>query len=328
METTMRAVVHRQYGDPDVLALEEIPRPVPGEDEVLIRVHAAGVSIGDHHVVTGKPYLVRLSPFGGIPRPKNLVPGMAMAGRIEALGSKVTTFRIGDDVFGEADTGAFAEYAVVPVNRLALKPKNLSFEEAAAVPWAQSALQGLRDSGALQAGQHVLINGASGGVGTWAVQIAKAMGATVTAVCSTRNVETLRALGADHVIDYRTHDFVTGGPRYDVMFDLIGNRSLAECRSVLEKNGVYVACAGGESDWVGPIPRLIAGLLSFLFSSRRFKAFFATPNRADLESLKALVEADKAKPVIERRFSLSEAAAALAHVGGGGSRGQTVLHIA
>ena len=194
----MYAIVHRKYGTPDVLAYEEIERPVPGDEDVLVRVHAAGASIGDYMIVTGKPYLIRLSPFGGFPRPRNLVPGACMAGRVEAVGRKVTTFRPGDEVYGEAaPTGAFAEYFAVPAKLIAPKPSNLSFEEAAATPWGVNALQGLRDAGGLKAGQNVLINGASGGVGTWAVQIAKALGAHVTAVCSTRNVAMVRALGAE-----------------------------------------------------------------------------------------------------------------------------------
>jgi NADPH:quinone reductase-like Zn-dependent oxidoreductase len=248
----MQAILHRRYGTPDVLAFETIERPVPGDSDVLVRVQAAGANIGDHHVVTGRPYLIRLTPFGGLPHPRNLVPGATMAGRVEAVGSKVNAFRPGDEVFGQASNGAFAEYVVMPENRLAPKPSNVSFEEAAAVPWGVTALQALRDAGGLKAGQKVLINGASGGVGTWAVQIAKALGAHVTAVCSTRNIETSRTLGADEVIDYTAQDFVAGGARFDLMLDLVGNRSLSECRSVLTPKGVYVPCAGGEGDWVGP----------------------------------------------------------------------------
>jgi 2-desacetyl-2-hydroxyethyl bacteriochlorophyllide A dehydrogenase len=325
---TMQAIVHRQYGTPDVLALEELERPVPGEEDVLVRVHAAGVSVGDHHIITGKPYLIRLSPFGGLPRPRNRVPGSAMAGRVEAVGAKVTTFRPGDEVFGEAGSGAFAEYLVVPAKRLVPKPSNLSFEEAAAVPWAATALQGLRNAGGLKAGQRVLIHGASGGVGTWAVQIAKALGAQVTAVCSTRNVEKVRALGADEVLDYTREDFVQGGARFDVMLDLVGNRSLSDCRSVLTPQGTYVACSGGGGDWVGPLFRLAGLLFSSLFTSQKLKTFVMAPNRNDLLFLKELVEAGKARPVIERRHALREAAQALKHVGEGHSQGQTVIRVA
>jgi len=323
----MRAIVHRQYGTPDVLTFEEIERPVPGDDDALVRVHAAGASIGDHHVVTGKPYLIRLSPFGGMPRPRNLVPGTAMAGRIEAVGAKVTTLRTGDEVFGQAAAGAFAEYVIVPAKLLAPKPSNLSFEEAAAVPWAATALQGLR-AGGLKPGQRVLINGASGGVGTWAVQIAKALGAEVTAVCSTRNLESVRAIGADEVLDYTHQDFLKGGARFDVMFDLVGNRSLSDCRSVLTPQGAYVPCSGGGGDWIGPFLRIAGGLISSLFTGRKFKMFVTTPNRDDLLFLKDLVEAGKAKPVIERRYALSELSEALRHVGDGHAQGQSVIRIA
>jgi NADPH:quinone reductase-like Zn-dependent oxidoreductase len=324
---TMQAIVHRQYGTPDVLTFEAIERPVPGDDDVLVRVHAAGASVGDHHVVTGKPYLIRLSPFGGLPRPRNRVLGASMSGRVEAVGAKVTAFRPGDEVFGQAATGAFAEFLVMPAKLLAPKPSNLSFEEAAAVPWAATALQGLR-AGGLKAGQKVLINGASGGVGTWAVQIAKALGAEVTAVCSTRNVQMVRALGADEVLDYTAQDFVAGGARFDVMLDLVGNRSLSDCRSVLLPKGAYVACSGGGGDWVGPFTRVVGGLLSSLFTSRRFKMFVMAPNRDDLMFLKDLVEAGKARPVIERRYALSEVGEALRHVGEGRAQGQTVICVA
>jgi NADPH:quinone reductase-like Zn-dependent oxidoreductase len=328
LSRTMHAIVHRQYGAPDdVLAFETIERPVPGDDDVLVRVHAAGATVGDHHVVTGKPYLIRLSPFGGVPRPRNRVPGATMAGRVEAVGAKVTAFRAGDEVFGQAANGAFAEYLVMPAKLLALKPSNLSFEEAAAVPWAATALQGLR-AGGLKAGHKVLINGASGGVGTWAVQIAKAFGAEVTAVCSTRNVERMRALGADEVLDYTVQDFVAGGARFDVMLDLVGNRSLSDCRSVLTRKGAYVPCSGGGGDWVGPFIRVMGGLLASVFTSQRFRMFVMTPNRDDLLFLKELVEAGKARPVIERRYALSEVGEALRHVGEGRAQGQTVIRIA
>jgi NADPH:quinone reductase-like Zn-dependent oxidoreductase len=325
---TMQAIVHRNYGPPDVLTFETIARPVPDVDEVLIRVHAACATIGDHHVVTGKPYLIRLSPFGGLPRPKNRVPGALMAGRVEAVGADVTTVRPGDEVFGQAAAGAFAEYLVMPAKMVAPKPSNLTYEEAAGLPWAATALQGLRDAGGLKAGQKVLINGAAGGVGSWAVQIAKALGAEVTAVCSTRNVERVHALGADHVLDYNVEDFVAGGARFDVMLDLVGNRSLADCRGVLVPGGTYVPCAGGEGDWFGPLARIAGGLLSFLFGRRKFKMFVMTPKRDDLLFLKTLVEAGKARPVIEHRYALSEVSDALRHVGEGHTQGQAVIWIA
>jgi len=324
--TNMRAFVRRRYGTPEVLTFETLERPVPVGDEVLVRVHAAGVSIGDHLVVTGKPYVVRLSPHGGLLRPRRPVPGMALAGRVEAVGEKVTTVRPGDEVFGDAPAGAFAEYAIVPAGRLAPKPSNLSFEEAAATPWAVTPLQALRDAGALRAGQKVLINGASGGVGTWAVQIAKAFGAEVTAVCSARNVEMVRALGADAVVDYTKEDFVGGGRRFDLAFDAIGSRSLSDFRKVLQPSGSFVSCSGGSSSW-----RWLLGLaemsLTSLFTGQKLKAFIVSPRRADLLSLKALVEAGKAKPVIERRYAFRDAPAALRHVGERHTRGQVVIQV-
>ena len=321
---TMRAVVHSRYGTPDVLAFQEIERPVPREHEVLVRVHAAGASIGDHHVVTGKPYLIRLSPFGGLPRPRNRVPGTALAGRVEEVGARVTIFRPGDEVFGEARCGAFAEYAVIAADRLADKPINLSFEEAAATPWALTALQGLRDAGGLEAGQRVLINGASGGVGTWAVQIAKALGAEVTAVCSTRNIEMVRALGANHVIDYTREDFTSARP-FDLILDVVGNRSLADCRRALAPRGTYVACSARGGDWFGPLFRLAALHATSLVSRQRLKSIVVTPSRRDLLTIKQLVEAGSARPIIERRYPLSAVADALRHVGQGHAQGQTIV---
>src|SRR5882672_381393 len=323
----MHAIVRRKYWTPDVLAYEEIERPVPGDEDVLVQVHAAGASIGDYIIVTGKPYLIRLTLFGGVPRPRNPVPGACMAGRVEAVGAKVTTFCPGDEVFGQAVTGAFAEYLVVPAKLIALKPTSLSFEEAAAVPWAVAALQGLRDAGGLKAGQRLLINGASGGVGTWAVQIAKALGAHVTAVCSTRNVVMVRGLGADEVVDYTKHDFVDGGPRFDVFFDTVGNRSLSDCRSVLTREGAYVSCSGGDSGaaWLFELAAL---RLASMSTRQRLKALFTTPRRDDLLFRKRLVEVRELKPVIERRYPRSKVANALQHVGEGHSQGQTVIQIA
>ena len=243
------------------------------------------------------------------------------------MGAKVSTFRVGDEVFGQAAHGAFAEYVVVPAKQLALKPTNLSFEEAAAVPWGATALQGMRAAG-LKAGQRVLVNGASGGVGTWTVQIARAMGAHVTAVCSARNLEMVRALGADEVLDYAKDDFVKGGARFDVMMDLVGNRPLSECRSVLTPTGTYIPCSGGGGKWVGPMFRILGGLIGSLFSRQKFKTYVMVPNHDDLVFLKDLVEAGKAKPVIERSYPFRELGRALEHVGEGHARGQIVTRIA
>lgn len=324
----MKAITHRRYGEPDVLTLEQLPRPVPGPDEVLVRVMAAGASIGDHHIITGKPYLIRATPYGGLPRPRNLVPGSAMAGQIAAVGQNVTTFKVGDEVYGETTRGAFAEYVVVAASQIGAKPTNLTFEAAAAVPWAVTALQGLRDSGGLKAGQKVLINGAAGAVGTWAVQLAKAMGSEVTAVCSTRNLERMRELGASEVIDYTKEDFVKGGARFDVLLDLVGNRSLAGFRSVLKPTGAYVACGGDGSDWVGPFGRLIVLLVTSLFSKQKLKAFVAKPNAKDLAVLTDYVERGAIRPVLHGRFPLADAAKALALVGQGRAQGSTVITVA
>jgi len=322
----MRAILHRRYGTPDVLAVEEIARPVPGDAEVLVRVHAAGASVGDHHVITGKPYLIRFTPYGGLPRPRNPVPGAAMSGRVEAVGAKVTTLKPGDEVYGEAP-GAFAEYVVVPAKNIALKPRNLSFEEAAASPWAVAALQGLRDAGGLVAGQRVLIIGASGGVGTWAVQIAKAIGAEVSAVCSTRNLEMVRGLGADEVLDYTKEDFVDGGRRFHLVLDTVGNRSLADCRRVLLPEGAYVACAGGDSSfrWLFGVAWV---LVASWFTKQKLTSLITVPRREDLLFLSELIEAGKAKPVLEHRYALGEVPEALRHVGEGHARGQSVIRIA
>lgn len=323
----MKAVVHRQYGEPEVLEVGEVARPVHGDDDVLIRVVAAGVSIGDHHVVTGKPYLVRLSPFGGFPRPNHPVPGAAMSGRVEAVGANVKGLRVGDEVFGQALNGAFAEYLVMPAALVTHKPKNLSFEEAAAVPWGTTALQGLRDAGGVKAGDRVLVNGASGAVGTWAVQLAKSMGAHVTAVCSTKNVELVRSLGADEVIDYTKTDFVEGGARFDVLMDMVGNRALSDCKAVLREGGRYVPCSGGGGDWLGPFVRIIGGLLTFLFGGRAFKMFVQKVNAADLVVMRELIERGAVKPVVERTWALAETGAALTHVGTGHSRGLNVVRV-
>jgi 2-desacetyl-2-hydroxyethyl bacteriochlorophyllide A dehydrogenase len=323
----MHAIVHRRYGPPDVLRYEEIQRPEPGDEDVLVRVHAAGASIGDHRIVTGTPFLIRFTAFGGFPRPRNLVPGACLSGRVESVGAKVTAFAPGDEVFGQAAAGAFAQYVAVPARMLAPKPANLSFEEAAATPWAVTALQALRDAGRLRAGQKVLINGASGGIGTWAVQIAKAFGAHVTAVCSTRNLERMRILGADEVIDYTTTDFILGGPRFDLLFDTVANRSLADCRSVLLPSGGYVSCGGGTS-WIRWAGRLANVSVTSVFTSQTLRTFIVKPNQQDLLVLKELVEAGKAKPVIERRYPLSEVPEALRRLGERHAQGQTVVQIA
>jgi NADPH:quinone reductase-like Zn-dependent oxidoreductase len=323
----MKAITRSEYGTPDVLRYEEIERPVPGEHEVLVRVRAAAASTGDHHVVTGKPYLIRLTPFGGVPRPRHRVPGACLAGVVEAVGAKVEGFRPGDEVFGQAPSGAFAEYVSVASHLLAPKPTGLPFDEAAALPWAVAALQGLRDVGRLQPGQTVLINGASGGVGTAAVQIARALGAHVTAVCSTRNLEMVRALGANEVVDYTKEDFVRPGARYDLVFDTVGNRRLTEYGSVLTDGGILVSASGGDSG-IGWAWRLVAMALLSLAGRRSYKGLFTRPNGKDLLVLKALADSESLRPMIEKRFPLSGTADALRHVGGGRAQGQTVIQVA
>jgi NADPH:quinone reductase-like Zn-dependent oxidoreductase len=324
---TMQAAVYRQYGGPEVVSLEHLERPAPRAHEVLVKVHAAGVTMGDLHVVNGKPYLIRVTPYGGLPGPRNKTPGQTMAGTVAAVGSKVTTCRVGDEVFGQGDRGAFAEYMVLAADLLLPKPTNLTFEEAAAVPWAATALLGWRVAG-LKPGQRVLVNGASGGVGTWAVQLAKVMGAQVTAVCSTRNVELVRSLGADQVIDYSKEDFVQGGARFDVMFDLVGNRSLKECRSVLNDGGTYLPCSEGASEWFGPMLKILGGMFSWMFTKQRIKQFVMTPNLEQLQYLKEVVEAGKARPVLSRSYSFAELPQALGRIAEGHSQGQIVVRVA
>lgn len=326
---TMRAVAHRRYGPPALLAVTDCPRPAsPGAGQVLLRVCAAGVSIGDHHVITGKPYLVRVSPFGGLPRPRHLVPGQSLSGVVVEVGADVTALEVGDAVFGDGVAGAWAAYALASSSMLVKLPSSIGFDEAAAIPWAVTALQALRDSGAVQPGQHVLINGASGGVGTWAVQIARDLGASVTAICGARHIELVRSLGADEVIDYRTTDVVDGGPRFDVIIDLVGNRSFADCKRIMNDTGVLVACAGGESDWVGPLAQLAAGFVAFAASKKRYRPFIMTPSQADLLWLADAVHSGRARPVLEHRFALADIAAAVDHVGAGHAQGQSIVHIA
>jgi len=326
-ETPMKGWVHRCYGGPDIVQYEELPKPQAADDEVIVKVRAASVNPLDWHYMRGKPYVMRMMG-SGIGAPKDPLLGVDFAGVVESVGKSVTKFKPGDEVFGGRD-GAFSEYVRVRESRnIVMKPANISFEEAAAVPIAAiTALQAVRDHGKLKAGEKMLVNGASGGVGTFAVQIAKAMGAEVTGVCSGRNVELVRSLGADHVIDYTHEDFVAGGPRFDLMLDTVGNRSLSDCRSVLVPEGAYVSCSGGNSGaaWLF---RIAALSLASLLTRQKLKTLFTTPNHDDLLFLKELVEAGKAKPVIERRYALSEVADALRHVGEGHARGQTVIRIA
>jgi NADPH:quinone reductase-like Zn-dependent oxidoreductase len=314
----MKAIVYDRYGPPDVLALREVEQPAVKDDQVLVRVHATSVNPADWHIMTGTPYLARLS--AGLRRPKVQIPGIDLAGRVEAVGGKVTRFRPGDEVFG---TGAstFAEYAGAPEDGLAPKPANLTFEQAAAVPVAGiTALQGLRDKGRLQPGQKVLIIGASGGVGTFAVQLAKALGAEVTAVCSTRNVELVRALGADHVIDYTQEDFTQGGPRYDLILDNAGNHSLSKLRRALAPTGRLIPNSGSAG-----LGTFITAFVSSPFLRQQGRPYLSVPKLKDLTFLKELIEAGKVTPAIDRTYPLSDAADAFRYLGNGHARGKVVI---
>jgi NADPH:quinone reductase-like Zn-dependent oxidoreductase len=318
----MKAMVFTEYGPPDVLQLREVEKPTPTDDQVLVKVHAASVVWADLAFVRGKPFVSRLS--SGLLKPKYRIPGMDAAGRVEAVGRNVKQFQPGDEVFGDVSGcgfGAFAEYVAVPESELALKPANLAFEEAAAVPQAALvALQGLRDKGGIQPGQKVLINGASGGNGTFAVQIAKSFGAEVTAVCSTRNIDLVRSIGADHVIDYTQEDF-TSGEQVDLIFDIAGNRSIADNLRALRSKGTYVACA------ISPVALLLGPLISML-GSKKVVQLSHSPNVNDLNFMKELLEAGKVVPVIARVYSLTEAAEALRNYEDGHAQGKVVIAVA
>ena len=320
----MKAIVQHRYGSPDVLEFQDIDIPTVGDDQVLVRIRAASVNPVDWHEVTGAPYLVRLQ--GGFRRPKQLVPGTDMAGHVEAVGKDVTRFQPGDEVFGMC-AGAFAEFVSVRERKLALKPSNLTFEQAAAVPVAAlTALQGLRDKGRIQAGQKVLINGASGGVGTFGVQIAKSYGTEVTGVCSTRNVDMVRSLGADHVVDYTREDFTRSGDRYDLILDVAGTRSIADRRRALAPRGILVAVGGPmTNNWVGPLVSIIPMLIVSRFGSRKMVPMLAKNSKEDMLALRELLEAGKVTPAIERTHPLREVPDALRQVGTGHSRAKIVI---
>jgi NADPH:quinone reductase-like Zn-dependent oxidoreductase len=324
----MKAFVYQRYGPPDVLELREVDKPVVGDDDVLVRVHAISVNPVDWHTMTGTPYLVRLE--SGLRKPKRQVLGVDFAGTVEAIGRNVNQFQPGDEVFG-AKSGAFAEYVCVREDRaVALKPANVTFEQAAAVSVAAiSALQGLRDKGQIQSGQKVLINGASGGVGTFAVQIAKSFGAEVTGVCSTRNVDTARSIGADHVIDYTEQDFTQSGHRYDLMLDIAGSRSWSDCSRVLDDKAILVVVGGPKRGrWIGPLGQALKLRLGSVADSRRVVApFLAKMNKEDLVALQELLEAGTVTPVIDKRYELSDAPEALRYLGEGHARGKIVVTV-
>jgi NADPH:quinone reductase-like Zn-dependent oxidoreductase len=311
----MKAIAQDLYGPPDVLELRDVPKPIPGDNEVLVRVHAAAVNALDWHYMRGDPYVARLSM--GLRAPKVRIRGRDFAGRVEATGGGVERFRVGDEVFGEAD-GAFAEYVSAPDDAVDPKPANLTFEQAAAVPLAGgTALMGLRDVARVQPRQRVLINGASGGVGTFAVQIAKSLGAEVTGVCSARNADLVRSIGADHVIDYASEDFTRNGQRYDVVFDLVGNRSLADLRRAVTPAGTLVLSGGGMSEggsFLGPLALFAKSMVLSRFVRQRLLQFTEQPSRENLTSLRELVESGAVTPLIDRTFQLSEVPEAIRYL--------------
>ena len=322
----MKAMLQEDYGSIDALESRDVGVPEIGDREVLVRVHAAALHIGDVFGVRGSPLPMRLAT--GLRRPKYGVPGYDLSGQVEAVGPGVLSLRNGDAVFGYT-VGTCAEYARAAENKLALKPANLSYIQAAALPTSGlAALHGLRDAGKLRAGQKVLIIGASGGVGSFAVQIAKAMGAEVTGVTSTRNIELVSSLGADHVIDYTREDFTEGGPQYDLIFDNVENRSLAECRRALKPDGTLVLNSGTGSKGFGGIVRQVRPLVLTPFVDQRLRRYLSRPNRADLDVLKALAEDGKLKPVIDRTYPLAQTPEALRHIATGHARGKVVVTVA
>jgi NADPH:quinone reductase-like Zn-dependent oxidoreductase len=318
----VKALVYRRYGGPDVLELADVPQPHLREPEVLVRVHAASINAADRVLLRGKPLIIRLAM--GFPRPRHLILGFDVAGRVEAVGNRVTQFRAGDEVFGATNFGAFAEFVCVNEERLVPKPAGVSFEEAAATPTAgYTALQGLR-KGRIAAGQKILIDGASGGVGTSAIQIAKAYGADVTAVCSTRNVEMARALGASRVIDYRREDFTRDDQRYDLILAANAYRPLSDYRCVLKPAGAYVMTGGGG---VQILQAMLLGALVSITSSRSMGNITAVARKSDLVVLRDLLETGKLKPVIDKTVALSEVPDAIRYLQEEHARGKVVVNV-
>lgn len=319
----MKAVIHSQYGSPDVLKIVDLDKPKPNDDEVLVRVRASSVNTAEWYGMTGL-FLARLG--NGLFKPKDTRLGSDFAGTVEAVGKNVTDFKPGDEVFGGRG-GAFAEYVTVR-KAIAHKPANVTFEEAAAVPGAGiTALQGLRDYGRIQPGQKVLVNGASGGVGLFAVQIAKAFGAEVTAVCSTKNVEHARRLGADHVLDYSKEDFTRSGQQYDLLFNANGSRSWSDYKRVLKPNATFVLTGGPRTPVVGPLSLLVRLRLAMLGASQKFVFFVAQSNREDMQVLKEMLENCKVKPFVEKSYPLAQAADAMRHLGAGHASGKIVIRM-
>jgi NADPH:quinone reductase-like Zn-dependent oxidoreductase len=320
----MKAITRQRYGTADVLTLSDVVLPEIAKDELLVRVRAASINRADWFMLTGTPYMLRL--MSGLRRPRNPVPGRDVAGTVEAVGTGVTGFRPGDEVYAEITGGSLAEYARVPQALAALKPGNLTFELAATVPLAgNTALHAMRDVGRVQPGQRVLVNGASGGVGTFAVQIAKALGAEVTGVCSTRNVELVRSLGADP-IDYAAADFTTSGQRYDLILDLVGNHSLSALRRALTPRGMLLLSSGNGGRVLGPAGRMIRALAMSALVRQRLVALTVKPG-AHLDSLTALIEAGQVTPVVERAYPLAEAAGAFRHYAESGPRSKIVITV-
>ena len=324
----MKAIIQENYGSAEVLELRDVEKPRPGDDELLIRVHAAGLDPGVWHLMTGLPYLVRLMGFG-LRKPKIRIRGMDVAGTVEVAGRNVTQLKEGDQVYGTCD-GSFAEYACAKAERLAPKPANLSFEQAAAVPVSgMTALNGLRDAGKLQPEQKVLIIGAAGGVGTYAVQLAKAFGGVVTGVCSTSKAELVRAIGADEVIDYTLEDFTEGTRRFDLILDTAGRRPLSHLRRALAPQGTLVIVGGEGGDrWLGGFQRQIFAPVRALFTEQKLMGLISKERQQDLLTLKGLIEAGKLKPVIDRTYPLSEAREAIRYLEQGHARGKVVLTVA
>jgi NADPH:quinone reductase-like Zn-dependent oxidoreductase len=322
----MKAVVYTKYGSPDVLQLKEVEKPTPKDNEVLIRIHAASANAADWRLLRGDPFLLRLGY--GLLKPNNTILGADIAGRVEAVGNNVTQFQPGDEVFGDISgcgLGGFAEYVSVPEHAVISKPASMTFEEAAAVPMAAvTALQGLRDKGQIQPGQKVLIHGASGGVGTFAVQIAKAFRAEVTAVCSTRKVDLVRSIGADHVIDYTQEDFTKNGQRYDLILAANGNRSMFEYKRALAPTGRYVVTGGSMAQL---FQAMLLGPLLSTAGRQNMGNVLARPNQKDLACMKELLEAGKVIPVIDRCYPLSETAEAIRYLEAGHARGKVVITV-
>jgi NADPH:quinone reductase-like Zn-dependent oxidoreductase len=319
----MRAAVYSSYGPPNVVQIKDIEKPIPNDNEVLIKVRAASVNPSDWHLMRGMPYFLRITV--GLRKPKITRLGMDVAGHVEAVGRNATQFKPGDEVFGLC-RGAFAEYACTSESGLVLKPGNVTFEQAASVPAATfTSLQGLRDKGKIQPGQQVLINGAAGGVGTFAVQIAKSFGAEVTGVCSTRNVEMVRSIGADRVIDYTREDFTRSGHRYDVILDSIGDHSLSACRRVLNTTGIYIVNGGPDGRCIGPLARGIRALGLSCFVSQDRVMFLVRKSREDLTIMRDLIKAGKVTPVIDRRYGLDEVPEAIRYMEKGHARGKVVI---